>query len=224
MQLRINGYPISAGFGDIDSVHKIPHTGVDIAMPQGTPLYAIDDGVITKLDVIGDQSTYGRMVRLDTDSGPDVVYGHLSQVNVKIGDHVQAGDMLGLSGNTGHSTGPHLHLQVISDGTNMDPTQIVPAATDPGFWQSVMDQINGFSDWFIGKEAELIAKPAGNIFMSTVKHLFELVSVHSAEIITLGVCACAVGMMVGPIIGSGSKWMGRMFIVFWGGVIWRMVT
>jgi hypothetical protein len=224
MQLRINGFPISSEFGSIDSVHKIPHSGVDIAMPEGTELHAVADGIISKVDITGDRPI-GRMVRLDLDDGPDVVYGHMSKMNVKVGDHVHAGDIIGLSGNTGHSTGPHLHLQVITDnGALVDPTPIAQAASDPGFWGGVMDKANGFADWFVGKEAELIVKPAGNVFMATTKHTFELVSLCSAEIITLGVCACAVGMMVGPIMGSGSKWIGRLFIVLWGGVIWRMIT
>jgi murein DD-endopeptidase MepM/ murein hydrolase activator NlpD len=224
MLLRINGFPISSEFGSVDSVHKIPHSGVDIAMPEGTELHSIGDGVISKVDIIGDQPI-GRMVRVDMDNGPDVIYGHMSQVNVKIGDHVHAGDIIGLSGNTGHSTGPHLHLQAISEnGSLVDPTPIVKAASEPDFWNGVMDKVNGFSDWFVGKETELIVKPASNVFMETVKHTFEVMSIYSAEIITLGVCACAIGMMVGPIAGSGNKWLGRLFLVSWIGVIWRMLT
>ncbi|MFC5528454.1 M23 family metallopeptidase [Cohnella yongneupensis] len=224
MRLRINGFPISSEFGSIDSVHKIPHTGVDIAMPIGTQLHSVGGGVISQVDVIGDRSL-GRMVRIDLDDGPDVIYGHLSQVNVKIGDHVHAGDIIGLSGNTGHSTGPHLHLQAVADnGTLIDPTPIAHAASEPGFWSSVLDKFNDFSDWAIGKETEIIAKPVGNMAWNTVKRTFEAISVHSAEIITLGICACAIGMMIGPIIGSGNKWLGRLFVVFWGGIIWRVVT
>lgn len=222
MLLRINGFPISSPFGSVDSVHKFPHSGVDIAMPEGTTLHAIADGVISKVDIIGNHNI-GRMVRIDTDGG-DVVYGHMSQVNVKIGDHVHAGDVIGLSGNTGHSTGAHLHLQVISDnGSLIDPTPSIAAASEPGFWSGVLDKANDFSDWFVGKEAELIVKPAGNVFMTTLKHFFEVINVFSAEIITLGACACAIGIMIGPLIGS-TKWFGRLFLVLWGGVIWRMVT
>jgi murein DD-endopeptidase MepM/ murein hydrolase activator NlpD len=222
MLTRINGFPISSKFGAIDSVHKIPHSGVDIAMPEGTPLYAVTDGIVEKVDVIGDRPI-GRMVRIDTD-GPDIVYGHLSQVNVKVGDHVSAGDIIGMSGNTGRSTGPHLHLQAIADnGTNIDPSPIAPAASDPNFFHSIMDKINGFSDWFVGKEADLIVKPAGNVALTTAKHIFEVMSAMSAEIITIGICACAFGIMIGPMIGS-NKWFGRLFVVFWGGVIWRMLT
>lgn len=223
MLLRLNGFPISSPFGSVDSVHKHPHSGVDIAMPEGTPLHAIADGTISKVDIIGHQKI-GRMVRVDTDGGPDVVYGHLSQVNVKIGDHVHAGDIIGLSGNTGHSTGPHLHLQMIAEnGTLINPEPIAQAAADPGFWQGALDKANDFSDWIIGKEAEIVIKPAGNVFMKTIQHSFEVMSVFSAEIITLGICVCAIGMMVGPLIGS-TKWLGRLFLVFWGGVIWRMLT
>jgi len=230
MLLRINGYPISAGFGAIDKVHTTPHSGVDIAVPEGTPLHAVVDGVITKVDVGGD-GAIGRMVRMDCDgSHVDVVYGHMSRISVRPGDRVHAGDILGYSGNTGHSTGPHVHVQMIgTDGTDMDPTPFVNHVvhvTPDGAAESakgIMDHLNGFSDWFLRKETELFVAPVGNTFKAWVEHIVALLNENSAEIITLGVVVCAAGMMIGPLIGN-KQWFGRLFITLFGGVVWRMLT
>lgn len=91
--------------------------------------------------------------------------------------------------------------------------------------RGIMDRINEFADWFIGQETELLVKPATNTFMDIAHRFVDAVNACSAEIITLGIVACAVGMMVGPLTGGGgNKWLGRLFVTFWGGVIWRMIT
>jgi hypothetical protein len=87
------------------------HTGIDFACPVGTPLYAVTDGTIK--DVITDKS-YGKVVILTckSDKGTvDIWYCHMSKQTVKKGQKVAEGLELGLSGNTGNSTGPHLHLE-----------------------------------------------------------------------------------------------------------------
>lgn len=87
------------------------HTGIDYGMPVGTPLLAVADGVIK--DVLNDKS-YGRVVVLSaTHEGTkyDIWYCHMSKPEVKKGQKVSVGTQLGLSGNTGNSTGPHLHLE-----------------------------------------------------------------------------------------------------------------
>lgn len=223
MLLRLNGtpFPVSSPFGSVDSVHTKPHSGIDIAMPEGTPLTAVGDGTITKVDITGAHDI-GRMVRVNLVNGPDVLYGHLSQVNVKVGDRVSAGELIGLSGNTGHSTGPHVHIQMIADnGANVDPTVAanIVSAGRPG----IIDRINDFADWFVGKEASIVVKPATSAFGDFAHHIVTLINGCSAEIITLGVIVCGCGMMIGPIVGN-TKWLGRLFVILWGGVIWRMLT
>lgn len=101
----------------------------------------------------------------------------------------------------------------------------INGAPVPADGPSVMDRINGFADWFIESETQILAKPAEHTFMALAERFFDVVNACSAEIITLGIVACAIGMMVGPLTGGGgSKWMGRLFVTFWGGLIWRMVT
>lgn len=117
-------YPISAGFGSVDSVHKVPHKGVDIALPSGTPLHALADGIVSRVNDEGIKS-FGKSLRLKTTDGTEVIYGHLSEFKAHIGQHVHAGDVIALSGNTGYSTGDHLHLQMVSaNGHLIDPTPI----------------------------------------------------------------------------------------------------
>jgi len=88
---------------------KYFHTGIDIGVGTGTPIYATGDGKVTK--VTQDKSS-GKYVEIQHSGGMNSQYLHLSQQNVHVGDTVRAGDLVGLSGNTGRSTGPHLHYQI----------------------------------------------------------------------------------------------------------------
>lgn len=96
------------------------HEGVDLAVPRGTPVYAASDGVVTGARPNGG---YGNWVRIDHADGVATAYGHLSRFapRIKPGVRVARGELLGLSGNTGRSTGPHLHFEVIADGQPVDP-------------------------------------------------------------------------------------------------------
>lgn len=101
-----------------------PFPGLDFSAPVGTPLYAVGDGVISKsYDIRGYEPrraaygkgqdgyrSYGRVVYLRTDAGPEVLYAHLSSRSVHAGQRVRGGSIIGRSGDTGNSTGPHLHF------------------------------------------------------------------------------------------------------------------
>lgn len=84
------------------------HVGLDYALVVGTPLFAIDDGHIEHAG--WDETGFGNMIKLVTHWG-EAIYGHLSQVDVHVGQSVAKGQEIGLSGDTGFSGGPHLHLQ-----------------------------------------------------------------------------------------------------------------
>lgn len=97
------------------------HTGIDLAAPTGTPVYAVGAGTVVLARQAGD---YGRAVTLRLVDGHYVVYGHLSRVSVRPGAKVRAGTRVGYSGNTGRSSGPHLHFEVRSErryGSDVDP-------------------------------------------------------------------------------------------------------
>lgn len=122
--------PISSKFGQrIDPVtgRSAFHKGVDVAVPVGTPIYAITNGTIeTVVNNKGNSTTgYGNYVLVKHDDGTQALYAHLSNVLVKVGDLVQGGQLIGSTGNTGKSTGPHLHFEFIVNGVNVDPLYIV---------------------------------------------------------------------------------------------------
>lgn len=88
------------------------HQGTDIGVPEGTELHALGDGVVTNAGR-DDAGGFGNWVRLELDDGNSVIYGHVSDSTFyNVGDRVNAGDVVALSGNEGISTGPHLHLQI----------------------------------------------------------------------------------------------------------------
>ena len=95
------------------------HGGIDIANAIGTPILAASDGIV--IDA-GPQGGYGNWVKLRHADGTVTLYGHLSAWNVEIGQRVWAGDQIAKMGNTGNSTGPHLHFEVLLNGTDrVDP-------------------------------------------------------------------------------------------------------
>lgn len=94
------------------------HTGIDLVAAEGTPYVAIHSGTVTKAGWFGG---YGYAVIVQHADGSEAIYGHSSSVNVKEGQQVKAGDQLGLVGNTGHSYGSHLHLEIHVKGEPRDP-------------------------------------------------------------------------------------------------------
>lgn len=127
MRINIQGAPISSAFGAVDSAHNTPHTGIDIPLTSGHKLYAITDGVVERITDYGNESI-GRGVIIKLNNGSEAVYGHLKAVTVQVGQHIAQGQQIGYSGNTGASTGPHLHLAVMQNGKYIDPTKYADAA------------------------------------------------------------------------------------------------
>jgi len=94
------------------------HHGMDIAAPEGTPVGAARKGEVVN---VGWSDVYGNMIVVDHGGGMESLYGHLSGLYVKIGYQVIAGTKIGACGNTGNSTGPHLHFEIRKNGTSVDP-------------------------------------------------------------------------------------------------------
>lgn len=123
--LPVAGRP-SSGYGlRADPVHGnvVNHTGFDLAAPSGTDVAAAARGTVVHA---GPAGTYGNLVTLRHDNGFETRYAHLSAVDVKVGDLVEAGQDVGKVGSTGHSTGPHLHFEVRQDGRPIDPSPLLP--------------------------------------------------------------------------------------------------
>jgi murein DD-endopeptidase MepM/ murein hydrolase activator NlpD len=100
------------------SGHSENHAGLDIAVPKGTPVHAPAEGVVVHAGWKGD---YGKMIELDHGNGHTTRFGHLSLIEVEIGDRVLKGQIIGAVGSTGRSTGPHLHYEVRYQGRPLDP-------------------------------------------------------------------------------------------------------
>ena len=113
---------LASGYGmrmhPIYKVRKM-HWGIDFSLPTGSPVYATGDGEV--LATITRFSGYGKYIKLNHGFGYQTLYGHLNKFLVKPGDKVKRGQVIGYSGNTGTSTGPHLHYEVIKDGEKVDP-------------------------------------------------------------------------------------------------------
>ncbi|TCT01629.1 peptidase M23-like protein [Paralcaligenes ureilyticus] len=97
---------------------RSPHSGLDFAVPRGTPVKAPADGVIT---IVDDYFFNGNTVFVDHGQGFITMYCHLSAFNVKLGQHVRRGDVIGYVGSTGRATGPHLHWTISLNNTRVDP-------------------------------------------------------------------------------------------------------
>ena len=99
------------------------HGGVDLAVPEGTPVYAADNGKVIVAGNLGDG--YGNYIILDHQNGYKTLYAHNSELLVSVGDMVAQGEQIALSGNTGNSTGPHVHFEIQVNDEKVDPQQFV---------------------------------------------------------------------------------------------------
>ena len=109
-------FRISSPYGVDRVTHR--HSGIDLAVPEGTKVTAAKKG---KVSFAGWGNGYGYRIVVDHLDGTQTTYNHLSDIGVKVGDTVNAGSTIALSGNTGNSTGPHLHFEVKKGGQYVDP-------------------------------------------------------------------------------------------------------
>jgi murein DD-endopeptidase MepM/ murein hydrolase activator NlpD len=124
------------------------HAGIDLAGPVGTPIYATADAVVGRSEY--NSGGYGNLVELDHGHGIQTRYGHLSKSMVTAGQRVKRGDMIGLMGSTGRSTGSHLHYEVRIDGKAVNP---VPFLQSTSYLQSVQQRASAATRIAIGGPA-----------------------------------------------------------------------
>ena len=112
-------YHLTARFGQCSGLWSHCHTGLDFAAPEGTPIHSVANGVITETGWAG---AYGTRTVMRLEDGTELWYCHQSSIGVKPGERVVGGQVIGLVGATGNTTGPHLHLEVRPGGGDpVDP-------------------------------------------------------------------------------------------------------
>lgn len=123
---------ITSGFGarrdPILGAAKSFHSGVDFGVPEGTPVFCVADGRVARSYLSNPKPplrSYGECVVVQHDA-KESLYAHLSRRVVRAGDVVRAGQIIGYSGNTGASTGPHLHFEIRIGGDPVDPMPFIP--------------------------------------------------------------------------------------------------
>lgn len=131
---------LASGFGyRTHPIYKVPklHSGIDFAASIGTPIYATADGQVVTVDVRF--SGYGKMVEIDHGFGYKTRYAHMHDFAVKKGQQVRRGDLIGYVGNTGLSTAPHLHYEVMINGAHVDPVHYFYNDLTPEEYEKVLE-------------------------------------------------------------------------------------
>jgi len=121
------------------------HWGMDFTAPRGTPVYATGDGVIVRADQAS--AGYGKHIRIDHGFGYVSLYAHLSNYNVRKGQKVKRGDLIGFVGNTGRSQAPHLHYEIFKNGNRINPINFYYGNLSPEEFEAMQKaaQIEGQS-------------------------------------------------------------------------------
>lgn len=131
---------LASGFGyRIHPVYKVKklHTGIDFSASIGTPIYATADGVVE--DVHVSFSGYGKRVRINHGFGFKTQYAHMHEFAVREGEKVKRGQVIGYVGNTGTSTAPHLHYEVIKNGRKINPVHYFFNDLNPDEYEKIVE-------------------------------------------------------------------------------------
>ena len=132
---------IASGFGyrsDPFTKARKMHFGMDFTAKRGTPVYATGNGVVKRAD--SRSSGFGKHIRIDHGFGYISLYAHLSKYNVRRGQKVKRGDIIGFVGNTGRSAGPHLHYEIIKDNKKINPLNFYYGNLSPEEFEAFLTQ------------------------------------------------------------------------------------
>lgn len=136
-------YPITLDFGEKFPplyTDESPHRGIDYGCPEGTPILAAADGFVSSLYDL--PKGYGKYIVLTHNIGSySTLYAHLSKFLVREHQQVKQGDPIALSGNTGNSTGPHLHFEVRNQGIHIDPKTVLRSVLDDEGYNSTPEPV-----------------------------------------------------------------------------------
>jgi murein DD-endopeptidase MepM/ murein hydrolase activator NlpD len=200
MKFRLTGK-----FGELSPVRNMqPHSGIDLAMPEGTTLRSVADGVVDR--VYDGTGLIGKGLSVKFPDGTRAIYGHMNEVKAHVGDHLNAGDIVGLSGNTGNSTGPHLHFGLKdADGSVLDPTPIADKlASISGDHAGPLGKVFAWGTESIReKAADMTTEIALGIFDALKDFLLAGTLIGAAVLIILKVAGWR----------DGGRWAGVLLVV-----------
>ncbi|EPZ52628.1 M23 family metallopeptidase [Alicyclobacillus acidoterrestris] len=187
-------WKVTADYGAIDTAHKTPHIGVDLAAPEDSPVHAFSGGVVDHISHEGPKG-FGNAVWIREPDGYRIVYGHLDKVKAYAGERIHKDDVIGLSGNTGESTGPHLHVGVMAPD---------------GKWVNPDDYFSPWHNW-LHLSSNRIKNEESDIVIGRIEHIIESVlsglmqdfgewALHHIAPVALLICAVSfLGIIVGMV-------------------------
>ncbi|WP_299762941.1 M23 family metallopeptidase [uncultured Dokdonia sp.] len=132
---------MASGFGyrtDPFTKARKKHWGMDFTAPRGTPVYASGDGKVSRADATA--SGYGKHIRITHGYGYESLYAHLNAYNVKKGQKVKRGDLIGFVGSTGRSEAPHLHYEIFKEGERINPIHFYYGKLSPAEFDELLKQ------------------------------------------------------------------------------------
>jgi murein DD-endopeptidase MepM/ murein hydrolase activator NlpD len=132
---------MASGYGwrtDPFTKKRRKHYGMDFSAKRGTPIYATGDGIVKRAD--NRSSGYGRHIRIDHGFGYVSLYAHLNKYNVKRGQKVKRGEIIGYVGNTGRSVAPHLHYEIFKDKNKINPLNFYIDNLSPAEFNAIVNQ------------------------------------------------------------------------------------
>lgn len=181
-------YKITSRFGQQESFRSHGHSGIDFKMEIGEPIRSIKNGIVTIKD-FGNVNA-GKTVLVKWDDGQTAIYGHLNDFTVKSGQYVHSGDVLGHAGNTGFSTGSHLHFGLKENGHFIDPSEYIAdiqnmnqpvniaqqvVETKVNFFNFMQQHMSSLPDL----KMHLIHLPYDAFLIQISKQFLQFISVHS---------------------------------------------
>jgi hypothetical protein len=200
MKFRLTGK-----FGELSPVRDWqPHSGIDLALPENTTLRSVADGVVDR--VFDGTGLIGKGLSVRMPDGTRAIYGHMNEVKAHVGDQIHAGDIVGLSGNTGNSTGPHLHFGLKdANGALLDPTPIADKlASISGDHLGPLGKVIAIGTESIReKAADMTTEIALGIFDALKDFLLAGTLIGSAVLILLKVAGWR----------DGGRWAGVLIVV-----------
>jgi hypothetical protein len=200
MKFRLTGK-----FGELSPVRNMqPHSGIDLAMPEGTTLRSVADGVVDR--VYDGTGLIGKGLSVRMPDGTRAIYGHMNEVKAHVGDHLNAGDIVGLSGNTGNSTGPHLHFGLKdANGSVLDPTPYADKLA------SISGEHLGPLGKVIAIGTESVREKAADMTTEIAFGIFDALK----EFLLAGTLIGAAVLIILKIAGwrDGGRWAGVLIVV-----------